>query len=315
MPFQFTCPYCFKKTFVDEAIAGQSGPCAGCGKTITVPEPPAKIPGNMRPIGQSQDIHSSGHTVRARQRLLVWLLQIASVAIGMVALSAVAMYLLWPTLEGLRVRRDQATSLNNLQRIATALNNYAAEYGSYPPAVVRDANGTPLYSWRVLILEQLDEAHLAANFRRDLPWNSAENSSLAARCPSVFVPPRTSSQGVIATAHYALITGRNTIFPGPDSLSPSDIGDGTDRTILVAEVDLAGGEWAEPWDIDSSKMATTVGFGGTNAIGGNYEQGAAVVFADGTPAWLPANLSPALLRGLISPNGNETIDPAPYIKK
>lgn len=38
MPFQFTCPYCFKKTFVENKYAGQTGPCACCGKIVTLPE-------------------------------------------------------------------------------------------------------------------------------------------------------------------------------------------------------------------------------------------------------------------------------------
>ena len=138
---------------------------------------------------------------------------------------------------------------------------------------------------------------MAANFRRDLAWDTPENSNLISRCPNAFIAPRTSSQTVVASAHYALITGRNTLFPTPDVLSPSDIGDGSDRTLLVVEVDMAGGEWAEPWDVDVAKMATTVGFGGTNAIGGNYPQGAAVAFADGTPAWLPGAGGLALQSG------------------
>jgi len=37
MPIQFTCPHCGKTTNVPEEYAGRSGPCAGCGNTITVP--------------------------------------------------------------------------------------------------------------------------------------------------------------------------------------------------------------------------------------------------------------------------------------
>ncbi len=37
MPFLFTCPYCGAQTYVSEQYAGQSGPCARCGQTITVP--------------------------------------------------------------------------------------------------------------------------------------------------------------------------------------------------------------------------------------------------------------------------------------
>ncbi len=38
MPFPFTCPHCFKKTFVEDKYAGQTGPCACCGKVVTLPE-------------------------------------------------------------------------------------------------------------------------------------------------------------------------------------------------------------------------------------------------------------------------------------
>ena len=37
MPFLFTCPHCGIQTYVSEQYVGQSGPCAQCGKTITVP--------------------------------------------------------------------------------------------------------------------------------------------------------------------------------------------------------------------------------------------------------------------------------------
>ena len=39
MAILFTCPYCGTQTDVYEEFAGRSGPCAICGKTITVPYP------------------------------------------------------------------------------------------------------------------------------------------------------------------------------------------------------------------------------------------------------------------------------------
>ena len=44
---------------------------------------------------------------------------------------------------------------NNLKQIGLALLEYHQKYGSFPPAFVADANGKPLYSWRVLILPEL----------------------------------------------------------------------------------------------------------------------------------------------------------------
>jgi hypothetical protein len=37
MPIPFACPHCGLQTEVAEQYAGHSGPCAGCGRTITVP--------------------------------------------------------------------------------------------------------------------------------------------------------------------------------------------------------------------------------------------------------------------------------------
>src|SRR5687768_5427786 len=37
MPIQFACPACGKQTTVADQYAGQTGPCAGCGKPVTIP--------------------------------------------------------------------------------------------------------------------------------------------------------------------------------------------------------------------------------------------------------------------------------------
>ena len=39
MPVKFTCPHCSQTTNVPDEYLGQSGPCAGCGKTVTIPRP------------------------------------------------------------------------------------------------------------------------------------------------------------------------------------------------------------------------------------------------------------------------------------
>ncbi len=41
MQISFTCPHCGHQTSVDDYYAGQSGPCAQCGKMITIPGAPA----------------------------------------------------------------------------------------------------------------------------------------------------------------------------------------------------------------------------------------------------------------------------------
>ncbi len=62
MPISFTCPHCGRQTSVPEQYAGQSGPCAGCGQTITIPPlggPPPPSLGDdagirlLLPVGRS----------------------------------------------------------------------------------------------------------------------------------------------------------------------------------------------------------------------------------------------------------------------
>lgn len=314
MPFHFTCPYCFKKTLVHEALAGKSGPCASCGKSITVPEPPPQQPAAMQPInsGYVAADRASPRRSSPRRRLLAGLVKIVGLTAGLLLLSGLCLYLLWPSFQGLKSRRDRIASLNNLQRIARALNDYALTHGVYPPPVVYDASGLPLYSWRVLILPQLGEDFLAASFHKDLAWDAPENVPLLTNCPSVFVSPAARQARSGAESNYALITGNNTIFPLAAPMGLDDVTDGREQTLLVVETSFANGEWTKPWDIDITKLNTKIGSTGPNSIGGLQAGGAAVVFADETPGWLPEDLSPALLRGLISPAAGERLDPAPY---
>ena len=37
MPISYSCPHCGKQFSVAEQYAGQTGPCAACGKPITIP--------------------------------------------------------------------------------------------------------------------------------------------------------------------------------------------------------------------------------------------------------------------------------------
>jgi hypothetical protein len=54
MPISFVCPYCGRTTSVSDEFAGQSGPCVGCGRTISIPIP--GFPPRTEDIGQNAGI-------------------------------------------------------------------------------------------------------------------------------------------------------------------------------------------------------------------------------------------------------------------
>ena len=60
MAIRFTCPHCGKTTNVADELLGRSGPCAGCGNTVTITagtNPFADTPlADKRPVAPTRDI-------------------------------------------------------------------------------------------------------------------------------------------------------------------------------------------------------------------------------------------------------------------
>ncbi|MCL4201972.1 MAG: DUF4190 domain-containing protein [Pirellulaceae bacterium] len=42
MPISFTCPHCGRQTNVADQYVGQTGPCSGCGQSVTILAPGTK---------------------------------------------------------------------------------------------------------------------------------------------------------------------------------------------------------------------------------------------------------------------------------
>lgn len=76
-------------------------------------------------------------------------------------------FLLYPRVVQVRNGEAWQRSANSLKSIAIALHHYHATCERFPPAVVRDKAGQPLYSWRVLLLPYLEEDNLYRQFKLD----------------------------------------------------------------------------------------------------------------------------------------------------
>lgn len=300
MPYLFTCPNCQTKTLVDEAYSGLEGQCANCQEPIQIPDFAHLGAPEKSSIAQRLRSPRVRMAIAAGTSLL--LLLILGAALFEYSGNAVAT---------LRANRQRGQEINNLEKIASALNAYAADYGTYPLSEL-DAKGKPLHSWRVLILPYLSEQSLYDQVHLNLPWNAEENQNLIYQMPNVY-RSATAETSFDHETNYVLVKGPNTLFPSPTvALGPNDVVDATTQTILVTETKRKVGtgmdrSWIEPDDLDVRRMQMLIGAGPETEIGGNDPAGAAVATVDGRGHFLKATVTPQELRALLSPAGGEPL--------
>ncbi len=251
MPISFTCPHCGKQTNVADQYAGQSGPCAGCGQTITVPGPLAAA--TLAPA-YAPPAKSSGGGVT------IWVV-IGACFFGMLVCGGILVALLLPAIQAAREAARRAQCTNNLKQIALAFHNYHDTYGTFPPAYIPDENGQPKHSWRVLILPFLEGQQIYNQYKFDEPWNSPNNLAVTNQPMPVYSCPSspTGTPGSTQTS-YMVITGLGTVFDAGKACKLSEIIDGTSNTLMVVEVAGSGVNWAEPKDLDAQQTDLPAGF-------------------------------------------------------
>ena len=206
--------------------------------------------------------------------------------------------------------RIQNASISNLEQIASALNAYAADYGTYPPATLRDSTGRALHSWRVLILPYLGEQVIYDQFDLSKPWDHELNLQASYVMPEVYAHPNDSNSAGGQSGYY-LIAGPGTLFPAKGPLSPDAIQDKPSQTILVIAgappLNTAIGGWAEPVDLDFARMRGVIN--GTVGVepGGRMTSGVTMATVDGRGHFLSKELSSVTFNALVTPNGNEPL--------
>ncbi len=195
-------------------------------------------------------------------------------------------------------RRTQCK--NNLKQIGLALHNYHEEYGTFPPAYTVDAQGSPLHSWRTLILPYLDQLPLYKSIDLSRPWNDPVNAKASKtslpiyRCPSTHSPANQTS--------FLVIIAPNGCFPGPASRSLSSITDDASETLMVLEVNDRSVPWMSPVDADQD---TVLEFGPDNRHG--HLGGFHALLCDGSVRFLSDNLRAATRQALISIADGDTV--------
>ena len=186
------------------------------------------------------------------------------VAVWLIAILVLLLFFLLPATRTARPAAYRVQCSNNLKQIALALQNYQYVYGTLPPAYITDEDGTPMHSWRVLILPYLEQRILYEQYRFDEPWNGPNNRRLAELIPAVYrcpsFSPKKGRDGADATGtemltQYVVICDEKTFLPGSHALKMNEINEGKDNTLLIVELDAECVPWMAPRDIDLSGFA------------------------------------------------------------
>jgi prepilin-type processing-associated H-X9-DG protein len=295
MPVSFVCPHCGIKTEVADRFAGQTGPCASCGKTITIAAPDpvsAPLPGARDP--------SAGPSV------LLILGVIGGALFGVVVVVGILAALAIPAINSARKSSQTFQCSANLSQIGMAMNQYAAQYGTYPPAYTTDDEGNPMHGWRVLLLPYLGSEGqlLSQQYDMSQAWDSEINSQLVGRMPGVFGCQTDAGFGIGETS-YLVITGPEFLFEADNGKRPEQILDDPANTLMVVEVCNSGINWLEPRDLDGSRITFQVDTGAQGEIGSFHPLGANVLMADGTLQTLDSAKPAEVVRAMATIDGGD----------
>ncbi len=208
------------------------------------------------------------HRKRTRGFTLIELLVV-------IAIIAILIALLLPAVQQAREAARRSSCKNNLKQIGLALHDYHDAYASFPPAHVVDEKGTPLYSWRVLLLPYLEQKALYSEWDATQAWDSPANRRLSDTVLSVYTCPNSTDAGPYT--NYIAPVGSDSVFPGTETITFDDITDPPHQTIMVAEMTGEQIPWAAPFDERISfEAVNSVGAVGSKHVGGMH-----VLFCDG----------------------------------
>jgi hypothetical protein len=176
-----------------------------------------------------------------------------------------------------------------MKQILVAVHSYHEAYKELPPAIVKDADGKPLYSGMVLLLPYLEMDHLYRQFDLSKPWNAPENSALSAMELPFLRNPSSPLIGQ-GTSDYLFVGGPQSLLDVPGKRTFANCPDGTSNTMVLVEVKGNTGSWAAPtvWTVGQPLISDTPGV-------------VNVGLADGSVHALPLNFPPQEVQKLANP--------------
>ncbi len=298
MSSKITCPRCGLVMDSVEEQPKEGASCTRCGRPI------ASLPGGTDAASCDKSCAAPGCGY--------W----ASLA-GVLLFVVLVVALVLPAITAKHSISPESACRFNLHMLGLALQNYHDEYGRFPPPYTVDKDGNRLHSWRTLILPYVEERAMYERIQLDEPWNSAHNRQFASTAMNAFRCPKRRASNIEENlwTDYVMITGPGTVGEGPDGVRLSDITDGPENTMLLAEVVNTEINRMEPRDYDIETMPHTFVQPSTKedrrpGLGSHHISRVAVLMADGTVKRLDYDTDAATLEALMTIAGGEP-NPSP----
>ena len=222
---------------------------------------------------------------------------------ALIPTTAIAIGMLLPAVSKVREAAQRTSSINNLKQIALAMHNYHSTYGAFPAAAICDKKtGKPLLSWRVAILQYIEEEALYEKFKMDEPWDSEHNLKLAKNMPKIYFHPKANKPGDDKT-HYRLFYGKGAAFELNKPSGLAQITDGSSNTLMVVEAEESV-VWTNPNDLafDPAKALPKM-----LSIDGKFS----AAYCDGSVRTFKMPIDQEILKLLIQKNDGKFIPEVP----
>ena len=214
----------------------------------------------------------------------------------------------WLGTRAYRESRHRETCRANLRQIGDALQAYHDRYESFPPAFVIGPTGQRFHSWRVLLLPFLGQQELYSKYHFDEPWNGLHNRKLAEQIPSLFACPSSGSHSPGVT-NYLAVAGPTTAWPEQYSARRVDFADGASNTVQIIESSDSDILWLEPRDLTYQQAVWRGQPANAPSLSSRHRNSAGftVLMADGASRFISHQITPEILRSMLSINGGRPL--------
>jgi len=168
--------------------------------------------------------------------------------------AAIGVSLVVPAVGAARSQAREINATNNMRRLAIAAAAYAVDNGKPLPRTIDLADGKPALSWRVALLQYLDEKALFDEFHLNEPWDSEHNRKLLDRMPAAFAHSELQDEAGAGRTVLQIPRGEGTLYDSEKPLTDADVDRlpiGRGQTILFVETTAAHAvPWTKPDDVE-----------------------------------------------------------------